>query len=239
MKKDYILQEIQRTAKENGGVPLGQQRFSRETGIKQSDWLGKFWARWGDALREAGFAPNQLQGAFDETLLLEKYVALVRELGHIPASGDLRLKARRDPEFPSHNTYGRFGSKSDLVRRLSEFCRKRTGYEDVVRICEEYAPAKKDVPEELEPRDNEIGFVYLIKSGRFYKIGRTNAAGRRERELALQLPEEAKTVHVIRTDDPSGIETYWHKRFEAKRKKGEWFDLNAADISAFKRRKFM
>lgn len=72
MKKDYILQEIRRTAKENGGVPLGRQRFSHETGIKQSDWLGKFWARWGDALREAGFAPNQLQGAFDETLLLEK-----------------------------------------------------------------------------------------------------------------------------------------------------------------------
>jgi len=48
--------------------------------------------------------------------------------------------------------------------------------------------------------------VYLIKSGRFYKIGRSNAAGRREREIALQLPEKADTVHVIRTDDPPGIE---------------------------------
>jgi hypothetical protein len=28
-----------------------------------------------------------------------------------------------------------------------------------------------------------LGFVYLIKSGRFYKIGRSNAVGRREREL--------------------------------------------------------
>jgi hypothetical protein len=56
------------------------------------------------------------------------------------------------------------------------------------------------------PHEIDIGFVYLLRSGRFFKIGKTNAHGRRERELAIQLPEKANSVHVIRTDDPMGSE---------------------------------
>ena len=78
-----------------------------------------------------------------------------------------------------------------------------------------------------------------MKSGRFYKVGRSNSAGRREYELAIQLPERATKIHEIRTDDPVGIEEYWHKRFESRRKNGEWFELNASDIKAFRRRKFL
>src|SRR4051794_11339136 len=60
MDKAHILAEIKRTAAANGGMPLGRQRFFAETGIKQSDWEGVHWARWSEALQEAGFAPNQL-----------------------------------------------------------------------------------------------------------------------------------------------------------------------------------
>jgi hypothetical protein len=81
--------------------------------------------------------------------------------------------------------------------------------------------------------------VCLLKSGRYFKIGKTNALGRRERELAIQLPEKARSVHVIKTDDPADIEAYWHARLAAKRTRGEWFELDAAEVAAFKRRRFM
>ena len=80
-----------------------------------------------------------------------------------------------------------------------------------------------------------VGEVYLFKSGRHYKIGKTKDTVRRGSEIRIQLPEKLSLIHSIKTDDPSGIESYWHNRFESKRMEGEWFDLNSADIRAFKR----
>ncbi len=109
----------------------------------------------------------------------------------------------------------------------------------MIALAEAYVPRSGGSSELTAPDSGEDGDVYLIKSGRFYKIGRSNSAGRRQYELSIQLPEKAKTVHIIRTDDPVGIEAYWHGRFEDRRKNGEWFELDAADVAAFKRRKFM
>jgi hypothetical protein len=110
--KDHILREIRRTAEENGGVPLGRVRFFTATGIGNSDWLGKIWARWGDALREAGFKANEPQGAYDEDNLLEAYIRLARELGRFPVEAELRMQRRRDANFPSHSTFRKFGGRA-------------------------------------------------------------------------------------------------------------------------------
>ena len=58
--------------------------------------------------------------------------------------------------------------------------------------------------------------MYPMKSGRYYKIGRIDAIGRRDSEIKTQMLEELKVIHHISTDDPSGIEAYWHKRFSDK-----------------------
>ena len=240
MNKQHILDEIKRTAEMNGGVPLGQGRFSAETGIRYADWFGKYWARWGDAVEEAGLPPNKMQDGYPEELLIKKYIELTRELGHIPVKGEIRLKRGNDLSFPNDKTFfERFGSKGQLVAKVLEYCKARSGFEDVIQLCPEATPGPIQHSDQSRAQTEEVGFVYLIKSGRHYKIGRTNALGRREYELAIQLPQKANTVHVIRTDDPSGIEKYWHTRFANRRANGEWFELSVSDVQAFKRRKFM
>ncbi len=171
---------------------------------------------------------------------MEKLAALTKELGRLPARSDLRFREAHDSAFPSSKTFGQLGSKLEVVAKLAAYCRDRVDYEEVLKLCEEYL-SENDTGASRPGKGKAaiLGFVYLTKSGRFYKIGRTNAGGRREYELAIQLPERTRTVHIIRTDDPLGIEAYWHKRFEAKRGNGEWFALDGDDVAAFKRPKFM
>lgn len=239
--KDHILSEIRRLAEANGGTPLGRNRFSDETGIREADWLGRYWARWGDAIREAGLEPNQLRGRTDEAEAIRFLAVETRKLGHLPTYVELKMRRRSDPSFPSVSVYERLGPKAKLASRVATFCESHSDFGDVLAIVAPLLEGEGAGTEEKVKADEpgELGYVYLLKSGRHYKIGRTNSTGRREYELAIQLPEKAKKVHVISTDDPSGIESYWHKRFADRRKNGEWFELTTADVSAFKRRKFM
>lgn len=241
MKKEHILAEIKRTAALNGGIALGKGKFFQETGIKETDWLGKLWARWSDAVKEAGITPNTLQVAYENEVLLEKYAAFIAEIGRIPVAAEFRLKSKQDKTFPSRTTFNRFGNNQQLIKRVIDYCNTKQGYEAVLAIAvPRLAAFTENEAVELEDESQEIiGFVYMLKVGKHFKVGRSSSFDRRSRELRIQLPEQADTVHVIRTDDPVGIELYWHRRFEAKRKNGEWFELNAQDVKAFKRRKFM
>jgi Meiotically Up-regulated Gene 113 (MUG113) protein len=235
MTKVQILAEIKRTAEANGGVPLGVDRFANETGLKEHDWQ-KYWPRWSQAVCEAGFSANTFDNGYDERELLEKYADLVIELGRLPTKGDLRVKDHSDPSFPSERVFQRrFGSKDQLLRRLIAFCHSDPVYHSVPGLCETYAGGKPFPEEQQSLSPKVVGTVYLAKCGRFYKIGKSNHAGRRDYELALQLPEKPTMIHVIETDDPTGVEAYWHNRFRSKRKGGEFFSLTPNDVAAFKR----
>jgi len=243
ISKAHIIAETRRTAKANSDKPLGVSRFLQETGIRNADWEGKYWARWGDALIEAGFQPNVMRGPRDENDLLESLATLTRELGHFPVQREIKLRGKTNPAFPSHNSFGRFGKKKEQLERLILYS-KQQGYPDVLSICTDELSelTEKETPSELDGHGmtkGELGYVYLLESGRFFKVGQTNDLGRREYELRIQLPEKPIAVHHIRTDDPVGIEKYWHARFKNRRKDGEWFELTKEDVAAFKRRKFM
>lgn len=244
MKKQRILDELRRTAAENGGVPLGIDRFAAETGIKESDWRGRFWARWSDAVREAGLTPNKLRPRGDNRALLGPLAAFIRELGRYPTVSEMRLRKRQDAAFPNHRVLERRWSRQEIARRLVEFCESNGEWSAVASICRPLAADTSNPPPAKSAVDElETGYVYLalMKIGREkrYKIGKANLVEQRTRQVAVNLPEELELIHAISTDDAYGIEGYWHKRFAEKRRGGEWFALTAEDVRAFKRRKFM
>ena len=79
------------------------------------------------------------------------------------------------------------------------------------------------------PRKKRTGFVYLIKSGHYHKIGLTRR-NPRTRLKELTTPEGVSLVHVIETEDPEGLEQYLHNEFKDKRAEREWFNLDKEDV---------
>jgi len=236
--RDQIISEIRRIAASNGGRAPGQNLFARETGIPNHAWLGKFWARWGDALTEAGFQPNEWNSRLDSNEVLNGVIAGIRHFGRMPTRHELMVYRQSDSTVPTDNAIKRhFGRKADLIAALAQRATDDPDYADIAPLLPAIEPAPASPPVARAHRAVE-GFVYLIKSGEFYKIGRSDDLERRVKEIRIALPDKAELVHSIRTDDPPGIEAYWHRRFAERRANGEWFKLTSLDVAAFRKRKF-
>ena len=232
--RQTILNEISRLSADLGRTP-GKIVFFNATGIKESDWLGVYWARWGDAVREAGLEENRLQGRSDENELILNLYQIASEFGRMPTEAEQRMYSKQHPQFPNRNTFRNvLGDKGQMTRCLRDWLLLENPDDPLLGKLE--VEAKVDQPELGQPEKN--GWVYLLRSGDFFKIGRSDQIERRVKEVTIAMPERVELEHAIKTDDPSGIEAYWHRRFADKRANGEWFKLSFADVRAFKLRKF-
>lgn len=120
MDKQHIINEIHRTAED--GKALGQVRFTAETGIKINEWRGKYWARWGDALVEAGYSQNEWQSAHDKSHIFQNLLQLIRKHNKFPTPAEMGLERRSNPDFPSYDSIIRLGNKPELIRELLKYC---------------------------------------------------------------------------------------------------------------------
>ncbi|WOJ90086.1 GIY-YIG nuclease family protein [Methylocapsa polymorpha] len=241
MDRQFLINEIKRLANENGGKPPGQEKFRRETGVSPAQWRGIHWVNWSAALAEAGFEPNSFDVAFDKDFLLENLATAVRDLKKFPTEPELMLYAREKINFPHPKAFQRhFRNRGERVGALNAYCERHNDLSDVLEICRPLMGSEPKANDREKPTKRIIkGFVYLMRSGKYYKIGKSKHVGGREYQIGLKLPETVTTLHSIETDDPEGIEVYWHNRFKDKRAGGEWFTLTPDDIKAFKLRKFM
>jgi hypothetical protein len=148
-----------------------------------------------------------------------------------------KLKDKRFPGSDSLNK--RLGTASKRMAMLRDFANRNPAYADVINLLPP-AESEHEKQEAANFDEEEMeGFVYLLKLGKHYKIGCTAVVPRGHREIAQELPKWPSKVHHIRTDDPRGIERYWHERFATYKANGEWFALTPKEVRAFKRRKFM
>jgi Meiotically up-regulated gene 113 len=213
---------------------MREQILLEHTGIREHQWHGVYWARWNDALNEAGFESQQLNQKADREFIIEKVAQAIRYYKKFPTFAELMLYKNIDDEIPAPKTLRRhFGAGSGTSDAVREWIEKNLSYADLLDLL-----PKSQKPSNAISKTNADGFVYLIKSGQFYKIGRGDELEKRVKQIRTALPDASTLEHAIRTDDPSGIEVYWHRRFADKRANGEWFKLTIHDVAAFKKRKY-
>lgn len=78
------------------------------------------------------------------------------------------------------------------------------------------------------------GYVYLLKSGKHYKIGLSKDVGLRAIQISPKLPIEPELICMIKTDNMRELEAEFHARFAEKRTNGEWFLLGSKDVEWIK-----
>jgi hypothetical protein len=237
MSPEEITREIQRLAHENGGKPLGERLFLANAGLARSQLWSAGFGSYSDALIAAGFSKNKFNSASPPDVVLASLVDLIRRIGRFPTKGHIKAARARDKSFPSYEAFLTVagGAFSNLPGVALQYCQANS-----ISDIESFIPRGTGLamPDAKSAVRAFAGYVYLLKHGKHYKIGRSNNTARRRREISLLLPEELEHVHVIETDDPEGIEAYWHKRFTSKRVRGEWFALSSEDVAAFKRRRY-
>ena len=239
MTKDDVIRRIRELAAEWRGH-VGLRAFFTETGIKEN-WLRRqeWYCGWSNLVAEAGLESREFSvGRTPRSHIAEAVALLVEELGHWPTEDELTRARGRDKAFPSMKVIRPLRKSGELAALIVALGTQSERFAKAAVVAQAFATAPAEAST-TGPNERIVGYVYLLRSGSRYKVGKSNDPSRRYREVRIELPDETHQVHTIPTDDPTGIEKYWHERFASKRVRNtEFFLLSAEDVQAFKRRKY-
>src|SRR5205085_1814587 len=116
---------------------------------------------------------------------------LVSRLGRWPTEAELRLAKRSDPGVPAVKVVRRLEADADFMASLREHCARTPALVHVEGII---ADRHRKHRAAAIPAVATAGYVYMMRSGKRYKIGRTSSPTRRHREVRLDLPERTDLV---------------------------------------------
>lgn len=94
-------------------------------------------------------------------------------------------------------------------------------------------PSKRGAPK-ADGRDLS-GYIYLMhaQGTSRYKIGISKQLRQRQQAINRQSPFPVHVVDCYAVNDMRRAESYWHKRFDALRIYGEWFELPPEQVVEF------
>lgn len=135
--KEKILESIRNLAKELGRTP-SQREFKKSSKISEFHIQNHF-TSWNEAVRTAGFDPNEKNFKLDGNVLLSEWAEFVKRKGKIPTIGEYRRGGKHSPQSLTK----RFGKWSDLPEKFREFAENKSGFEDVLALLPENKPLGK------------------------------------------------------------------------------------------------
>ena len=240
MTRDDAANIVRHLADRNEGK-VSFRSFIHEAGISEHALRRAPWfPGWNAFLEELGHGTN----AFSKPSISDEDVAssvakLILQFERWPTEDQFARAKKLDNTIPDVSVIRKSKRSGNLLAILSRYQLGNPRYETVRSIASDEMKKRHQDPAGPTEVARVRGYVYMLESRRRYKIGHTNSPTRRHREVSVNVPDPTKLVHTIETDDPRGIEGYWHTRFCTKRITGtEWFNLDADDVRAFKRRDY-
>jgi hypothetical protein len=229
---EQIIALLKAEVARNGDQPPSQREFFAAASLNLRDLHRAGWPTYGALLKSQGFEAAGMKRAYTDEEVFRPLAELAVRLGHFPTQNEREVERHRNPAFPSSEAYIRRGRGEMLEHTLREWCEETKSFPELVsKLKQATCPARLSGPVVK-------GYVYMLRdgnSGKRVKIGKESTEGARQAAAATWL-ENPRVTHRIATDDPEGIERYWHERFkrEGKHVARELFDLLPSDIAAFK-----
>ena len=94
---------------------------------------------------------------------------------------------------------------------------------NAVRLCAELS-------EKRHKRKTRNAYLYLVKSGDYYKIGRTANLNKRLESYVTHSPFEIELIAYTKTQFSEKLERRAHDRYFHLRHRGEWYKLDEMSL---------
>lgn len=91
--------------------------------------------------------------------------------------------------------------------------------------------AEQDYLLELTEEMDDWGYVYVIRCGDLYKIGKTTDIAKRIKQLQTSAPQALELVCWLLQGYMTDAESNYHSVYRDKRVSGEWFALTNEDVA--------